>query len=55
MAVSESYLAFVLEQLEGLRGVVIKRRFGGVGIQRAQPHWSGPEFLAPQLATSVGT
>jgi hypothetical protein len=32
MAVSESYLAFVLGQLEGLRGVVTKRMFGGVGI-----------------------
>ena len=32
MAVSESYLAFVLEQLEGVRGVVTKRMFGGVGI-----------------------
>lgn len=34
MAVSESYLAFVLEQLEGLRGVVTKRMFGGIGIYR---------------------
>jgi DNA transformation protein len=32
MAVSDSYLAFVLEQLEGVRGVVTKRMFGGVGI-----------------------
>ena len=32
MAVSESYLAFVLGQLEGVRGVVTKRMFGGVGI-----------------------
>jgi len=34
MAVSESYLAFVIEQLEGLRGVVTKRMFGGIGIYR---------------------
>jgi DNA transformation protein and related proteins len=32
MAVSESYLAFVLEQLAGVRAVVTKRMFGGVGI-----------------------
>ena len=32
MPVSESYLAFVLGQMEGLRGVVTKRMFGGVGI-----------------------
>jgi DNA transformation protein len=34
MAVSESFLAFVLEQLEGLRDVVTKRMFGGVGVYR---------------------
>ena len=34
MAVSDSFLAFVLEQLEGLRGVITKRMFGGVGIYR---------------------
>jgi DNA transformation protein len=32
MAVSHSYLAFVLEQLDGLRGIVTKRMFGGVGV-----------------------
>ena len=32
MAVSTSYLTFVLEQLDGLRGVVTRRMFGGVGI-----------------------
>ena len=32
MAVSESYLAFVLEQLEGVSKVVTKRMFGGIGI-----------------------
>jgi DNA transformation protein len=32
MAVSDSYLAFVLEQLEGMPCVVTKRMFGGVGI-----------------------
>ena len=32
MAVSESYLAFVLEQLSGVRSIVTKRMFGGVGI-----------------------
>lgn len=32
MAVSESYLTYVLEQLQGVRGVVTKRMFGGVGI-----------------------
>jgi len=32
MAVSESYLAFVLEQLDGVAKIVTKRMFGGVGI-----------------------
>lgn len=33
MAVSDSFLAFVVEQLEGLRGgVITKRMFGGVGM-----------------------
>lgn len=32
MAVSESYLTFVLEQLSGVRALVTKRMFGGVGI-----------------------
>jgi DNA transformation protein and related proteins len=32
MSVSESYFAFVLEQLDGLPRVVTKRMFGGVGI-----------------------
>ena len=32
MAVSESYLAFVLEQLEGVPKVVTRRMFGGIGI-----------------------
>ena len=32
MAVSESYLAFVLDQMEGGAGIVTKRMFGGVGI-----------------------
>ena len=32
MAVSASFLAFVLEQLEGVRRVETKRMFGGVGI-----------------------
>src|SRR5215510_9418143 len=32
MAVSDSYLAFMLEQLEGLPRLVTKRMFGGVGI-----------------------
>jgi len=40
MAVSESYLAFVLEQLQGVRRVVTKRMFGGVGI------YSGETFFA---------
>lgn len=40
MAVSESYLTFVLEQLQGVRGVVTKRMFGGVGI------YSGETFFA---------
>lgn len=30
--VSESYLTFVLEQLDGVRRVVTKRMFGGVGL-----------------------
>ena len=32
MAVSESFLTFVLEQLAAMREVVTKRMFGGVGI-----------------------
>jgi len=32
MAVTDSYLAFVLGQLDGVRGVVTRRMFGGVGI-----------------------
>ncbi len=40
MAVSASYLTFVLEQLAGVRGIVTKRMFGGVGI------YSGEAFFA---------
>jgi TfoX/Sxy family transcriptional regulator of competence genes len=40
MAVSDSYLAFVLEQLGGVRALVTKRMFGGVGI------YSGDVFFA---------
>jgi len=40
MAVSDSYLAFVLEQLAGVRALVTKRMFGGVGI------YSGDVFFA---------
>lgn len=40
MAVSDSYLTYVLEQLDGVRGVVTKRMFGGVGI------YSGETFFA---------
>jgi len=40
MAVSNSYLTFVLEQLSGVPGVVTKRMFGGVGI------YSGDTFFA---------
>ena len=32
MAVSPSYLAYLLEQLDGMRGLVTKPMFGGVGI-----------------------
>lgn len=32
MSVSSDYLAFVLEQLAGLEGVVSRRMFGGVGL-----------------------
>lgn len=32
MAVSDSYLAFVLEQLEGVPKLFTKRMFGGIGI-----------------------
>ncbi len=32
MAVSDSYLAFVLEQLDGVRRLVTKRMFGGIGM-----------------------
>jgi TfoX/Sxy family transcriptional regulator of competence genes len=40
VAVSESFLTFVLEQLDGVRGIVTKRMFGGVGI------YSGERFFA---------
>jgi len=40
MAVSDSYLAFILEQLGGVRALVTKRMFGGVGI------YSGDVFFA---------
>lgn len=40
MPVSESYLTFVLEQLSGVRDLVTKRMFGGVGI------YSGETFFA---------
>ena len=40
MAVSDSYLTFVLEQLAGVPKVVTKRMFGGVGI------YSGESFFA---------
>lgn len=40
MAVSASYLAFVLEQLEGLKGLTDKRMFGGVGL------YAGDAFFA---------
>lgn len=32
MAVSESYLSFVLEQLDGVKSLVTRRMFGGVGL-----------------------
>ena len=40
MAVSDSYLTFVLEQLDGVRGIVTKRMFGGIGV------YSGDTFFA---------
>jgi len=40
MAVSESFLTFVLEQLAGLRAVSSRRMFGGVGL------YSGETFFA---------
>ena|ERR1051326_761790 len=40
MAVSESFLTFVLEQLAGVREVSSKRMFGGVGL------YSGDTFFA---------
>jgi DNA transformation protein len=40
MAVSESFLTFVLEQLAGVRAVSSRRMFGGVGI------YSGEWFFA---------
>jgi DNA transformation protein len=40
MSVSSSYLTFVLEQLSGVRDLVTKRMFGGVGI------YSGDVFFA---------
>ena len=36
MAVQSRYLAFVLEQLEGLGSVQPRRMFGGVGLYRAE-------------------
>jgi DNA transformation protein len=40
VAVSESYLTFVLEQLAGVRAIATKRMFGGVGV------YSGDAFFA---------
>ena len=40
MSVSDSFLTFVLEQLEGVREVSHKRMFGGVGL------YSGEWFFA---------
>jgi DNA transformation protein len=40
MAVSASYLAFVLEQLDAVRGLTDKRMFGGVGL------YAGDAFFA---------
>jgi len=40
MAVSESFLSFVLEQLCGVRSVSSRRMFGGVGL------YSGETFFA---------
>jgi DNA transformation protein len=40
MAVSESFLNFVLEQLEGIRAISSRRMFGGAGI------YSGDHFFA---------
>lgn len=40
MAVSSSYLTFVLEQLAGVRDVSSRRMFGGVGL------YSGDRFFA---------
>lgn len=40
MAVSASYLTFVLEQLEGVKGLTHKRMFGGVGL------YAGDAFFA---------
>jgi DNA transformation protein len=39
MAVSESFLTFVLEQLEGVRQITSRRMFGGVGL------YSGDQFF----------
>lgn len=39
MAVSESFLTFVLEQLEGLRQITSRGMFGGVGL------YSGDQFF----------
>ncbi len=36
MAVSESFLTFVLEQLAGVRAVSSRRMFGGVGLYSAE-------------------
>ncbi len=39
MAVTESFLAFILDQLEGLRGLSARRMFGGAGL------YSGSRFF----------
>jgi len=36
MSVSDSYLSFVLDQLAGVRAIVTKRMFGGVGIYSSE-------------------
>lgn len=40
MAVSDGFLAFVLEQLNGIRDVTSRRMFGGIGV------YAGDRFFA---------
>ena len=50
MAVSDSYLVFVLEQLESVPRIATRRMFGGVGLYRLVVKWGWFEGTDPDLS-----